>query len=65
MIRDYADRQEHVAGLVERYRDGSLSEEVFRVSLGLQIRSDEIMMLLVKHQAAHRNSPNYKRGIVT
>lgn len=65
MIRDASDRQEQVAALVQRYRDGEFGEEVFRVSLGFHIRSDEIMMLLVKHQPAFRESLPYLRGDVS
>lgn len=64
MIRDATERQEHVAGLVQRYRDGQLSETVFRVSLSFHLSEDEIRFVLYQNYEAHRQSLPYRRGDV-
>lgn len=66
MTTTEADRQEKLSGLVERYRAGEFSEDVFLASiLRLVPDRDERRFLLHLHQAAHRASRPYLRGDVS
>ena len=58
------DRKEKVDSLVLRYVLGEISETVFQVSLHRYIDADEIRHLTLLNQTAHRNSTNYKRGLI-
>lgn len=63
MATTESDRQERLAGIVERYRAGEFSEIVFIASiLALVPDRDERRYLIHIHQPAHRASMPYRRG---
>ena len=56
-------RREKIAGLIERYRQGELSEPVFTASLkAAAMKEIQIKALVIRNRAAHQNSRPYKRG---
>lgn len=66
MRQDPEQRGEKIAGLVERYRSGELSETAFTASLKAQgVRRDNISALVSQHRAAFIQSMPYRRGEVS
>jgi len=62
MTRTASERHEKIDGLTARYRDGDLSEPVYRASLRNLVDRSEERYLIGMHQAAHRESFAYRRG---
>lgn len=65
MTHDPDERAEKIAGIVQRYRNGEMSEVVFTASLAAaNMRRDNISALVSQHRAAFRESLPYLRGDV-
>lgn len=63
MTHDPDEKAEKIAGLVQRYRLGEISEPVFTASLkAAGMRRDNISALVSQHRAAHIDSIPFRRG---